>query len=403
MRTSPSTIPQRRTRSVVIGLVLLLALALIAHQLWVRVLQPRDPLANYQTSVIERGKIEDVVTATGTLQPRDHVDVGAQVSGLLNRIHVEIGDDVEEGQLLAEIDPRVLQSRVDGARAQLRNQQAQLKDREAGLILARSQYRREQNLMAEDATTTEAVENARAALRSAEAQIEALQAQIEQTESNLQAEETNLEYTRIHAPMSGTVVAIEARQGQTLNANQQAPTILRIADLSTMTVQTQVSEADIGRLAPATPAYFTTLGSGGQRWHGELQRIEPTPEVTNNVVLYNALFDVPNPDGRLMTQMTAQVFFITASADNARVVPMAALSGVRPASGQRNGAAPERRATVRVVRADGSLEEREIRIGVTSRIAAEVIDGLEEGERIVTGMRPSGGSSAGGSPMRMAR
>lgn len=400
MNASSTPAPKRTFRRTAVGALVLVLVLLAVQQAWVRLVQPSDPLADLQIAQIERGTLEDVVTATGTLQPRDYVDVGAQVSGLLNHIHVEIGDEVEAGELLAEIDPRVLQSRVDAMRAQLRNQHAQLKEREANLILARSQYRREQNLHAEDATTEEAVENARAALHSAEAQIEALRAQIEQSESNLEAEETNLEYTRIYAPMTGTVVTIEARQGQTLNANQQAPTILRIADLSTMTVQTQVSEADIGRLAPATPAYFTTLGGASQRWHGELERIEPTPEVTNNVVLYNALFDVPNPDGRLMTQMTAQVFFVTARAEDALIVPMAALTNLRPVASGPNGAGPERMATVHLVARDGSLEERDIRIGVTSRIAAQVREGLDEGDRVVLGVRPSSdGASGRGSGM----
>src|SRR5690606_34112149 len=159
--------------------------------------------------------------------------------------------------------------------------------------------------------------------------------------------------TRIVAPMAGTVVSITARQGQTLNANQQAPTILRIADLSTMTVETQVSEADIGRLRLGMDVWFTTLGANGQRWESQLRRTDPTPTVTNNVVLYNALFDVPNADRRLMTQMTAQVFFVVARAEDAITVPLAALSGLTPARGGRQPAAtsgggkPPRKATVR--------------------------------------------------------
>src|SRR5690606_29307336 len=161
-------------------------------------------------------------------------------------------------------------------------------------------YTRQQNLMAADATTKESLQQAEAALVSAQAQLEALKAQIDQTESSLRADEANLGYARIYAPMAGTVVSISARQGQTLNATQQAPTVLRIADLRTMTVQTQVSEADVTKLREGMPVYFTTLGSQGQRWYSTLRKIEPTPTVTNNVVLYNALFDVPNRNGQLM-------------------------------------------------------------------------------------------------------
>jgi len=364
------------------------------------------------TSVVQRGDIEDAVTATGVLQPRDYVDVGTQVSGQLRILHVEIGDRVEKGKLLAEIDPTVYKTRVDADRAQINTLAAQLSDREAQLALAEQQHQRQVNMMREQATTQEALQSAEAALKSAKAQINVLKAQIEQTRSSLRGNEANLGYTKIYAPMAGTVVSISAKQGQTLNANQQAPIILRIADLSTMTVQSQVSEADVSRLKLGMEVYFTTLGSQGKRWNGTLRQVNPTPEIVNNVVLYNALFDVENRDGALMTQMTAQIFFVTAQAKNVVQVPVAALrpaarseartarraaNADAKASANRNGerragqASPDRsrlaggRATVQVMNDDGAIEEREVRVGVVSRVAAEIVSGLEPGEKVVTG------------------
>lgn len=331
------------------------------------------------TVPVERGDLEDLVTATGVLQPRDYVDVGAQVSGQLEVIHVDTGDQVRKGDLLAEIDPTVYTARVDATRAQLRNQKAQLMEREAQLTLAQIQHRRQQNLLKEEATSREAAQVAEATLRSARAQIEAISAQIQQTESTLRAEEANLEYAKIYAPMDGTVVSIEARQGQTLNTNQQAPVLMRIADLSTMTVEAQVSEADIGKLRTGMPVYFTTLGSQQRRWESTLDRLEPTPTVENNVVLYNAVFEVPNAEGRLMTQMTAQVFFINNAARDALLVPVTALQQRGP------------QATVQVVGDDGEPRERQVTVGVTNRVQAEILDGLEEGERIVSSPRTAGG------------
>ncbi|MDD3519474.1 MAG: efflux RND transporter periplasmic adaptor subunit [Chromatiales bacterium] len=448
--------PVRRLRRLALPLLALLAVGVIAYFLWPRFFGQPDLRAQYLFATVQRGDVEDVVTAIGTLQPRDYVDVGAQVSGQLNHIHVEVGDEVKTGDLLAEIDPTVAQSRVEASRAQLRNQRAQLMARESDLLLAESQLRRQQNLMAEDATTAEALQNAEAAVRSAKAQIEALKAQIEQSESNLREDEANLNYTRIEAPMAGTVVSIAARQGQTLNAAQQAPTILRIADLSTMTVQTQVSEADVSRLTPGMEVYFTTLGDQTRRWYGKLRKIEPTPEVVNNVVLYNALFDIPNPRRTLMTQMTAQVYFVVAKAEDALVIPMAAVtmqssrrprpdgsaprntdSSPRPrtgdiapndrngtpdrASGEQaesapdartrpgNGERPPRRGTVKLLLPDGNIEERSVGIGVTNRVQAQVLEGLEEGVEVVTGQRRAnnGGGNAqarpGGTPPRIPR
>lgn len=366
----------------------------------------------FSTATVSRGNIENLVTATGVLQPRDYVDVGAQVSGQLKVLHVEVGSPVKEGDLLAEIDATVYAARVEGTRAQLRNQQAQLKDREAQLKLARINYQRQVNLRKEDASTAEELQSAEAQLQSAEAQLESLKAQVAQTESSLRAEEANLEFARIYAPMSGTVVSITSRQGQTLNTNQTAPTVLRIADLSVMTVQAQVSEADIGKLTPGMRVYFTTFGSGGKRWYSTLSRVEPTPTILNNVVLFNALFDVPNPDGDLMTQMTTQVFFIASQARDVLQVPVAALnfkkdegenprsSRTRPeANGQNTQPAEKppvvsadavqkrepRSATIRVLSPKNQVEERVVTIGVSNRVRAEVLSGLVEGERVILG------------------
>lgn len=393
-----------RRRRVIIG-VLLVACAVGAFFGWRFFFAAADGDPTQSSALVQRGDIEEVVTATGMLQPRDYVDVGAQVSGQLRRIHVDVGSEVKEGDLLAEIDPTLFRARVDASRAQLRYQRAQLQDREAQLALAEIQYRRQKNLLAEEATTTEAVQNAEAELKSARAQIEMLKAQIDQTESSLRADEANLNYAHIYAPMAGTIVSITARQGQTLNANQQAPIILRIADLSTMTVQTQVSEADVSRLHLGMEAYFTTLGSQERRWYGKLHRIEPTPTVQNNVVLYNALFDVDNPNRALMTQMTAQVFFVVAEAKGALLVPMSALNMLppRPAADNGEGRSRQRRATVQVVAEDGRGSPREVEIGVSNRIQAQILSGLQEGERVVSTPSGLGARAAAGGMSRPAR
>lgn len=413
-----------------------------------------DEVAQYLTATVDRGAIEDSVTAVGNLQPRDYVDVGTQVSGQLRKVYVEIGQAVKQGDLLAEIDPTVYQTRVEADRAQLENLEAQLLQREAELALAQRQYTRQKNLLAENATSEDSFQTADKTLRAAEGAVKAVKAQIRQTNSTLRGDEANLGYTKIYAPMSGTVVSQNSKQGQTLNANQQAPIVLRIADLSVMTVTTQVSEADVSRLKIGMPAYFTTLGRPDQRWRGTLSKINPTPETVNNVVLYNALFDVENPNGDLMTQMTAQTFFVVAAADNVIRVPVSAfqrpqgrpgMPGQRPDGMQqgpqagadrpqgagaasvppRNGAPPagappqdaprtvadqapagaegahrpreggsdgngrHRPRIVQVVKADGTLEERRIMIGVSDRVNAEVVSGLQEGETIVVGRKPS--------------
>jgi macrolide-specific efflux system membrane fusion protein len=433
-----------RRKRVVVALAAALALG-GGYYGWQAYSDPADSASRYTTAVVQRGDLEDTVTATGILQPRDYVDVGTQVSGQLKKLHIEIGAVVKAGQLLAEIDPTVYTTRVDANRAQLRTQQAQLSDKQAQLALSEQQHRRQMNLQRENATTQDAVDTAAAALRSASAQIDVIKAQIEQTRSTLRGDEANLNYTKIYAPMSGTVVAQSAKQGQTLNANQSAPIVMRIADLSTMTVQSQVSEADVSKLRVGMDVYFTTLGNQTQRWYGKLRQIEPTPVTVNNVVLYNALFDVANPERALMTQMTAQVFFVTAHAKDAVYVPVTALRASGAGTGERRrprtesdspkgaesrgaaakapdaqsgtkgsgrtaraaegGADPRARfaggrATVRVVKDDGTIEERPVQVGVVSRVSAQIVSGLEPGERVVTGTpaaRPAAPAKSGNS------
>ncbi|HTN30389.1 MAG TPA: efflux RND transporter periplasmic adaptor subunit [Pseudomonas sp.] len=351
--------------------------------------------ANLRTAPVTLGNIEDSITALGTLQPRDYVDVGTQVSGQLLKLHVDLGDQVEQGQLLAEIDPTLFEAKVNATRAQLTSQRAQLKQQQAQNRLAQLQLKRQRALFAERATSEEALQSAEAQVEITSAQMEAQQAQIAQTEASLKEELANLEYTKIYAPMGGTVVSQSAKQGQTLNANQSAPVIVQIADLSRMTVKTQVSEADIGKLKVGMPVYFTTLGRD-KRFEASLRQILPTPEVINNVVLYNAEFDVDNPNGELMTQMSAQVFFVNAQARNVLVLPVAAAQGQRSQRG-----AKER---VQVLE-NGRPVEREVRFGLRDRVHVEVREGLRQGEQVVLPLSIASGApiAAGGQQRRGPR
>ncbi len=371
------------------------AVAAGAATLWLR-----SGAVEYDTVTVGRSTIEDKVTAIGTLQPRRYVDVGAQVSGQINRLHVQPGTEVKKGQLLVEIDPSVQQATVDGGRAALAGLRAQLTDQQAQHRLTQLQLTRQQTLASANATRLEDVQIAEAAQTSASAKVEHLRAQIDQTQATLKADEARLGYTRIYAPMAGTVVSLDAREGQTLNATYQTPNILRVADLSAMTVWTDVSEADVRRVKPGMPVYFTTLGSQEQqaprRWSGKVRQVLPAPPAAEGAqaggnaaapaaikaVVYTVLFDVDNSDGELMPQMTAQTSFVTAQAENVLSVPLTAL-----AEKTEDAASTPSRYTARVQRADGSLETREVELAVRNRHMAEVRQGLQEGDKLVTGER----------------
>lgn len=346
----------------------------------------------FVTAAVARGDIEETVSALGNIQPLQYVDVGTQVTGQLKHLHVKVGDIVTPGTLVAEIDPTLFQSRVDATKATLQNLQAQLVERSAQRTLAEQTHRRNQELFQVNAVSEEVLQQNAAAQAQAEAQVAALRAQIQQTLAQLSGDEAVLSYTKIFAPMTGTVVALTARQGQTLVSNQQATTILRIADLKTMTVWAQVSEADVAKVRIGMPVYFNTLGQVERRWRGEVRQIMPTPDTVNNVVLYNVLFDVDNPDQALKPQMSAQVYFLMNKAENALVVPGSALQPVRAANGKpaaagkgEGGQAKARSFVVRVL-GEGIAEERQVSVGVMNRVSAQIVAGLKEGEKVIVGV-----------------
>ncbi|MDF5840911.1 pyoverdine export/recycling transporter periplasmic adaptor subunit PvdR [Pseudomonas aeruginosa] len=380
----------RRTRSTRRALLVAVCLSpLIALAAW----QAYPFRSNsFDTVSVSRGSIESSVSALGTLQPRRYVDVGAQASGQIRKLHVEAGDDVTEGQLLVEIDPSTQQAKVDAGRYSIEMLKAQLAEQRAQYTLARQQYQRQQRLAAGGATRTEDVQSAQAQMLATQARIEMYQAQIRQAQASLRSDEAELGYTRIYAPMSGTVVAVDAREGQTLNAQQQTPLILRIAKLSPMTVWAQVSEADIGRVKPGMPAYFTTLSGEGRRWTGKVRQIlqcRPSrwtratraaaatsgsggQSGSGQVVLYTVLVDVDNGDHQLMAEMTAQVFFVAATAENILTAPVAAIHD--------DGKGGQ---VAWVVGSNGKPQSRQIRTGISDRLRVQVLAGLEEGDRLL--------------------
>ncbi len=332
------------------------------------------------TAPVVRGDIDQTVTALGTIKPKTYVDVGTQVSGQLRRVYVQIGDTVQKGQLLAEIDPTVYQTRVIGDQAQLDNLKAQVAQQQAQLDLDRIRDTRAQRLLAAAHGSQDTADASNATVRIGEAKIAGLQAQIKQTQATLDGDVANLGYTKIFAPISGTVVSTSAVEGQTLNANQTAPIVLRLADLDTMQVWAQVAEADIPKVKLGMPVYFTTLGMPDRRFTAKVVQVLPTPETVNDVVLYNVLIDVPNTERLLMTSMSAQVFFMLGGVKNALLVPATA---VRPAARGANRREARNEATVRVL-VNGQPEVRAIKTGLSSRTQTEVKEGLAEGEQVIT-------------------
>jgi macrolide-specific efflux system membrane fusion protein len=346
---------------------------------------------------ISIGDIENLIPSVGSIQPVQVVEVGAQVSGQLLALHVEAGDFVNRGDLLAEIDASQQISRVDASRANLAGLEAQLESARSNLNLAELNVTRQTNLMGASATSQLEYDMAVNNYNNAQASLTQLEREIDRSRASLAIEERELEFTQVIAPIDGTVMSVTMAEGRTLNASQQSPTILTIADLATVRIQAEISEADVGRLREGMEVYFTTLGSANRRWVSTLDRILPQPIVENNVVFYTGLFDVINEDNRLLPEMTAQVYFVTSSARDVLVVPMGALS-----FNSNDARSRERQATVDIVDVNGDIQSVNVSVGLTSRTHAEVISGLSINDQVVIGNLETGAQGVDRQALRSA-
>lgn len=326
----------------------------------------------YRTIKVIKRDLEQNVMATGQLDAVRKVDVGAQVSGQLERLYVEIGDKVEKGQLLAVIDPQQAQNQIKEVEATLRDLRAQMTQAEAEYQLASVTLRRQTDLAKLQAVSRQDLDIASTDLAVKKAKIATINAQIAKTQASLATAKINLDYTRITAPMTSEVVQITTLEGQTVIAAQQAPNILTLADMSTMLVKAQVSEADVIHLKPGLKVWFTVLGDANLRFNGVLKDIQPTPEKINNAIFYYARFEVPNPDGFLRLQMTAQVNIQLAGVQQALVIPLSALG---------EELAPNR---YRIALLElGQEVKREVTIGIRNDVDVQVVTGLREGDEVI--------------------
>ena len=387
----PTTQP-RRSRQLFIGIAVLVVLALAAY-FWLSPAKKNE----YLTATVQRTDLENAVLATGVLQALKQVEVGAQVSGQLKSLKVVLGQTVKKGDWLAEIDPVISQNTLAQEQAKLENLQAQKLAKEVRVKQAELTWARQREMLAQDAAPRQDMESADAELRALRADGVSLDAQIRQQKLAMASAQTNLSYTRIVAPIDGDVVSISTLEGQTVVAAFQVPTLMKLADLSTMTVKAQVSEADVVRVRAGQPVYFTILGDPDRRYYGTLRAVQPSPEKINNAVFFNALFDVPNPDRTLRVDMTAQVAIMLGEAKQALTVPLTAL-GARDKDGRQE---------VRVLKPDQTVERRQVRVGITNNFQAQVLEGLKEGDNVITGdasaLETAGGNDNGGGGNRGKR
>ncbi|AAZ18434.1 macrolide secretion protein MacA, HlyD family [Psychrobacter arcticus 273-4] len=436
----------------IIALVII-ALGVLAYQ----TLKPKEATPNYLTATAEIGDIENNVMASGKVKALNTVDVGAQVSGEVTRLFVEVGDEVQKGDLIAQIDQVTQKNNLSNEQASLeqseaglqsaraeslsrqaglKSAQADLASRQAELRQAQADFSRLQGLLAIDAisqqdydtqgtkvqTAQAAVANARASIDTAKAaiattaaNINSQQAALRKSQTNVSTAQEDLSYTTIRAPMSGTVVSVTTEQGTTVNANQTAPTIVTLADLSTVRINAQISEADVINVKAGLPVYFNIIGNPDQKYDSILKAIEPAPEKisdtssTDAAIYYVGYIEVPNIERRFRIDMTAQVYIVINQAKDALLIPSAALqpAGQSKKSGNDKTASATSAnphgdfgttmANVRVLKADGTVVEQAVKVGINNRVNAEILSGLKKGDEVILSEEgPDSGSKGGG-------
>ncbi|WP_081299584.1 efflux RND transporter periplasmic adaptor subunit [Gilliamella sp. wkB195] len=350
---------------------------------------PSEQAVNYITSPVTKGNVEKTVLADGTISAFKQVSVGAQVSGQIKKLYVELGDEVKQGDMIAEIDDLKQSNDLKQSEAKLNSLEAQRTSKQAKLVNYQLTYERQLKLVKKGVGVQSDLDSAKADLDAIKADIAALDADIVSAQVAVDTAKVNLGYTKIRSPIDGVIVAIPVDQGQTVNSVQSAPTIVKVAQLDKMTIEAQISEADVIGVKKGMPVYFTILGQPNKRFEGlTLRSIEPAPDSINSenstlsssstsksAIYYNGLFDVDNPDHLLRISMTAQVYIVLAEAKNVLTIPSQAV--------QKNLA--DNKAIIYLLDQHNNVEEREVSLGINNNVNVEIKSGLKEGEVVIIG------------------
>ncbi len=348
-----------------------------------------DKTITYLTETVQRGNLQKTVIATGTIRAYNRVEVGAQVSGKIEKIYVTLGQKVKTGDLIAQIDSSTQQNTLDTATAKLASYQAQLKAKKVAYSVAKSSYDRLAKLYAKKSVSLDEFESAKDTLATAEAAIEEIDASIKQAEIEVNDAKTNLGYTKIVAPIDATIISIPVSEGQTVNANQTTPTIVQVADLSKVLIKPEISEGDITKVTAGMEVKFSTLSDPDKIYRATIDSVDPamttltdneyTESVSDtNAVYYYANVVVENPDNNLRIGMTTQNTIIIADIKNTLLIPTMTLKK------QNN------KVFVNVLTTANQVEQREVQIGLNDDMNTQILSGLTEGEKVVSSQVAAG-------------
>ena len=348
----------------------------------------------YLTESVTRGNVEKTVVASGSVESVNEVDVGAQASGKITKLYVKLGQEIKKGEMIADIDSTTQINTLNTKKAALVSYQAQLKAKKTAYDVALSSYNRLSKLYTQKATSLDSVNTAKSTLDNAKAEMEAVEANIKQAEIEVNTAETNVGYTKITAPMDGTVISVPVSEGQTVNANQTTPTIVTIADLSKMKIKPEISEGDITKVKAGQEVSFTILSDSQTVYHSVIDSVDPANTTTSDssstsslssssssttsAIYYYANVLIDNPDRTLRIGMTTENNIKIANAKDVLLVSNMAIQ-------KRDG-----KSFVNVLNDKNQPEPREVEIGVQNDFKTEIKSGLNEGEKVIVSQVANG-------------
>ena len=350
----------------------------------------------YLTESVTRGNVEKTVVASGSVESVNEVDVGAQVSGKITKLYVKLGQEIKKGEMIADIDSTTQINTLNTKKAALVSYQAQLKAKKTAYDVALSSYNRLSKLYTQKATSLDSVNTAKSTLDNAKAEMEAIEANIKQAEIEVNTAETNVGYTKITAPMDGTVISVPVSEGQTVNANQTTPTIVTIADLSKMKIKPEISEGDITKVKAGQEVSFTILSDSQTVYHSVIDSVDPanttitdssstssstnssSSSSTTSAIYYYANVLIDNPDRTLRIGMTTENNIKIANAKDVLLISNMAIQ-------KRDG-----KSVVNILNDKNQPEQREVETGVQNDFHTEIKSGLNEGEKVIVSQVANG-------------
>ena len=373
-------------------LIILLILGVGGYFIYDNFFKIKDEKVEFITKKAKKGSFSKKVDATGEIFATELVDVGAQVSGQIKKLYVKLGDQVKKGDMIASIDSSTQQNNIDNKEAQLAIYKAQLESAKVALNIAKTQFDRENALFAKNATSKQEFESAKNTYSANSAKIKELEAQIKQTNIELSTAKINLGYTKITAPRDGIIVSVQVEEGQTVNANQTTPTIVKIADLSYVKMKMQIAEGDITKIKVGTPVEYSILSEPTKKFQTTVSSIDPglttlsdgsygssssskstsSSTSSNSAVYYYAQSIVENKDKILRIGMTTQNELLIANVEDAIIAPSV---GIKK---------DEKGNSYVYLLKDGKAVKTDVKTGIKDNLDTQIISGVNEGDEIIT-------------------